>query len=156
MNRLQVMSKQKQKGRVEEFRLRCREKGVPFTTQRRVVLQTVLKLSSHPTADEIYSSPVVRQAGISRATVYRTLDSLVQSGDIIKIGHAGNAIRYDGRIELHHHLICLKCNAVMDIANAGLDAIPIPDTSDFGFIVKDFRMQLSGLCRRCLADRQKA
>jgi Fur family peroxide stress response transcriptional regulator len=156
MNCLQAMSEKMQKNRVEEFRLRCREKGVRFTSQRRVVLQTVLQLNSHPTADEIYSSHTVRRAGISRATVYRTLENLVQSGAIIKIGHAGNAIRYDGRIELHHHLVCFQCNAVTDVANAGLDAIPIPDTSAFGFIVKDLRVQLSGLCRHCLKDRQKA
>ena len=149
------MSERKKKLRVEEFRQRCREKGMPFTAQRRVVLQAVLDLRSHPTADEIYASPAVRKAGISRATVYRTLENLVRFGSIAEVGHAGNAIRYDGRIELHHHLICLKCNAVMDIADAGLNAISIPDTSKFGFVVNDFHMQLRGLCRRCLTDKEK-
>jgi Fur family peroxide stress response transcriptional regulator len=144
------------KHRLEEFRRRCWEQGVPLTMQRRVVLQSVLELSSHPTADDIYSSPKVRSAGVSRATVYRTLENLVQLGAIIKVGHAGNANRYDGRIELHHHLVCLRCNTVIDIANSGLDAVPIPDTSALGFVVKDFRVQLCGLCRHCQTENEKA
>ena len=150
------LSEQAKKRRLDEFQRRCREKGVPLTAQRRVVLRAVLDLDCHPTSDEVYSSPAVRRAGISRATVYRTLESLVQLGAITKACHAGGVIRYDGRIDLHHHLVCLRCNAVTDIADSGLDALPIPDTSAFGFEVRDFRVQLRGLCRRCrrLEDRR--
>jgi Fe2+ or Zn2+ uptake regulation protein len=58
-------------------------------------------------------------------------------------------VRYDGRIERHHHLICLQCDAVVDIAAPELDALPLPDTSAFGFEVQQHRVQLRGLCRRC-------
>jgi Fe2+ or Zn2+ uptake regulation protein len=156
VNRFPAMSEQKKRRRIEEFRQLCREKGVPFTLQRRVVLQTVLGLSSHPTADEIHSSAAVRGASVARATVYRTLENLVQMGAITKVGHGGSAIRYDGRIELHHHLVCLRCNAVMDIASTGLNAIPMPDTSALGFVVKDCRVQWCGLCRRCQINKNKA
>lgn len=140
---------QAKKQRLEEFRQRCRESGVPLTQQRRVILQAVLDLDTHPTADEVYSMPIVRQAAISRATVYRTLESLVHLGAITKACHAGGKIRYDRRKEIHHHLVCLRCDAVEDISDKKLDTISIPDTSAFGFDVKDFRVQLRGLCRRC-------
>jgi Fe2+ or Zn2+ uptake regulation protein len=143
------LSEWTKKRRMEELQRRCREKRVPLTTQRRAVLQAVLDLDCHPTADEVHSSPAVRRAGISRATVYRTLENLVQLGAITKACHPGGVVRYDGRIELHHHLVCLRCDAVEDIADAGLDALSLPDTSAFGFEVKDFRVQLRGLCRRC-------
>ena len=155
MSHVPAMSGQEKKHRVEEFRQLCRRKGVPFTVQRSVVLRTVLDLSSHPTAEEIYSCAAVREAGVSRATVYRTLENLSQLGAIIKVGHGGSAVRYDGRVALHHHLVCLRCNTIMDIISAELDAAPIPDTAEFGFVVKDFRVQLSGLCRRCLTDKNK-
>jgi len=143
------LSERTKKRRMEELQRRCRERKVPLTTQRRAVLQAVLELDCHPTADEVHSSPAVRRAGISRATVYRTLEGLVQLGAISKACHPGGVVRYDARIDLHHHLVCLRCDAVMDIADAGLDALTIPDTSAFGFEVKDFRVQLRGLCRRC-------
>jgi len=141
---------------MEEFRQRCRESGVPFTQQRRKILQAVLDLDTHPTADDIYSSLAVRRAGISRATVYRALENLVQLGAITKTCHAGGKVRYDSRTEIHHHLVCLSCDAIEDISDAELDTVQIPDTSVFGFEVKDFRIQLRGLCRRCrkMEDKQ--
>jgi len=135
--------------RLAEFQRRCRAQGIPLTTQRRLILKAVLDLSCHPTADEVHAQPSLRRARISRATIYRTLESLVRLGLITKACHPGGVVRYDGRTELHHHLICLRCDAVMDIADARLDALPIPDTAPFGFDVQDFRVQLRGLCRRC-------
>ncbi len=149
------MSEGLKKHHEEEFRRLCREKGVPYTTQRRAVLQAVLELGTHPTAEEVCSSAAVRGARVSRATVYRTLENLAQMGAILKVGHCRSAVRYDGRVELHHHLVCLRCNAITDIASAGLDETPIPDTAEFGFVVKDFRVQLSGLCRRCQTHKSK-
>jgi Fe2+ or Zn2+ uptake regulation protein len=143
------------KFRVEEFRRRCRETGIPFTRQRRLILQTVLGLESHPTTDDVCDSPGVRRGGVSRATVYRTLEKLVRSGAIIKVSHEGNAARYDGRTDLHHHLVCLQCGSVEDFAGEELDSVSVPDTSAAGFVVKDFRVQLRGLCSRCLKNRKK-
>ncbi len=74
------LSESTKKRRLEELQRRCRENRMPLTTQRRTVLQAVLDLDCHPTADEVHASPAVRRAGISRATVYRTLESLVQMG----------------------------------------------------------------------------
>jgi len=135
--------------RLEEFRQLCREHSVPMTAQRRVILEAVLDLDSHPNAEQIYASASVRRARISRATVYRTLESLVRLGVISKACHPGSAARYDGRIDMHHHLVCLRCDAVIDIDDTRLDALPVPDTSRFGFEVSDFRVQLRGVCRRC-------
>jgi len=144
--RLDFRAKQ---SRLQEFERLCRERGAPLTTQRRVVLRAVLDLDCHPTADQVYSFPAVRRARISRATVYRTLEYLVRTGAITKACHTGGVVRYDGRIAVHHHLVCLRCDAVFDIADVRLDALPIPDTSGFGFEVRDFRVQLRGLCRSC-------
>jgi len=135
--------------RLEEFRLLCRERGIPLTSQRRVILEAVLDLDSHPHAEQVFTSPGVRRARISRATVYRTLESLCRLGIVAKACHPGSAVRYDGRTDRHHHLVCLRCDAVTDIDDARLDALPIPDTSAFGFEVSDLRVQLRGLCRRC-------
>ena len=54
------------------------------TIQRMLVLETVNKLQCHATADEIYRAIVKDHPNISRATVYRNLNSLSESGDIRK------------------------------------------------------------------------
>ncbi len=149
MRRMPAMTRVEKNRHGEEFRLLCREKHLPFTKQRRAVLQAVLDLGSHPTAEDVVASAPVRKSGVSRATVYRTLEHMASMGVVHRVDHRGSAIRYDGRTVLHHHFICTRCNRVTDIASATLDAIPIPPAGNFGFLVKEHRVQLSGLCRHC-------
>lgn len=117
--------------------------------QRRVILEAVLDLDGHPTADRVFEAVASRAPGISRTTVYRTLETLVRMGAIGKASHPSSVVRYDSRIETHHHLICGRCDAVIDISDARFDALPLPDTSALGFEVLDVRVQLRGICRRC-------
>ena len=86
---------------------------------------------------------------ISRATVHRNLETLSQMGVITKTCHPGAVARYDARVDIHHHLICLRCNSIVDIDDENLSSLTIPDTSAFGFEVSDFRVQLRGICRNC-------
>lgn len=137
------------KRRLQDFEVRCRDLKIPITKQRLVILTAVLDLGSHPTAEDVFAAPAVRRARISRATVYRTLESLARIGCIGKACHPGGVVRYDGRIEMHHHLICTRCDSVLDIVDPVLDSLPIPDVSAFGFDLQDFRVQLRGICRRC-------
>jgi Fur family peroxide stress response transcriptional regulator len=134
---------------VERFERLCRETGVPFTVQRRAILEAVLDLGNHPTADQVHEAVGADMPAVSRTTVYRTLETLVRMGLITKVCHPGSAVRYDARVELHHHLVCLRCDSVIDFMDANLDALHIPDTSSMGFQVADFRVQLRGICRRC-------
>jgi Fur family peroxide stress response transcriptional regulator len=140
---------------LETLRRLCREQGLRCTVQRRVILEAALDLDNHPTADQIFELVAERIRGISRTTVYRNLENLVRMGLITKACHPGRVARYDRRTELHHHLICLHCDSVVDISDARLDALQIPNTSAFGFEVHDFRVQLRGICRRCRAQQRK-
>ena len=137
------------KQRLADLARICRERGLRCTVQRRAILEAVLELANHPTAEQVYEAVLPRLPGISKTTVYRALESLARLGVITKACHPGAAARFDGRTELHHHLICLSCDAVVDISDERLDALVVPDTSGFGFEVTDFKVQLRGICRRC-------
>ena len=137
------------KQRLADLARICRERGLRCTVQRRAILEAVLELDNHPTAEQVYEVVVPRLPGVSKTTVYRELDSLARLGVISKACHPGAVARYDRRTGLHHHLICLSCDAVVDISDERLDALVLPDTSGFGFTVTDFRVQLRGICRRC-------
>ena len=143
------MDQEAKQARVDEFRRLCREQGQPLTEQRLTVLEVVLDLDNHPTADQVHEAVTRRDPGVSRATVYRALESLARMGVITKACHPGKAVRYDSRTQTHHHLVCLRCDEVIDIIDDRLDALPVPDTSGFGFEVSDLRVQLRGFCRRC-------
>jgi Fur family peroxide stress response transcriptional regulator len=135
--------------RLQQYQRLCREQNRRATLQRRMVLEAVLDLDNHPTADQVYEALAGREPGIARTTVYRSLDELGRMGVIPKVSHLGSAVRYDARADRHHHLVCLRCDAVIDIDDERLDAVGAPDTSAFGFEVTDVRVQLRGLCRGC-------
>jgi Fur family peroxide stress response transcriptional regulator len=150
------MDQETRQVRLQTFEQLCRDQGVPLTVQRRRILETVLELDNHPTADQVHEALAERLPGVSRTTVYRTLETLVRLGVITKACHPGSVVRYDIRTEVHHHLVCLRCNKVVDLVDEQLDALPIPDTSTMDFEVSDFRVQLRGTCRSCRDSKEKS
>jgi Fur family peroxide stress response transcriptional regulator len=143
------VERQAKADRLESYRNACREQGLTLTAQRRAILEAVLELDSHPRADQVHAALARRRLRVSRATVFRTLESLARLGIITRACHPGSAVRYDCRTERHHHLVCLRCDRVEDLTDTRLDALALPDTRRFGFVVEDFRVQLRGICRRC-------
>ena len=137
------------KGRLRDLVDRCAEHGVLLSDARRAVLEAMLVLDGHPTADQVLAAATDREPGIGRATVYRALDAFVEAGILTKALHPGAAVRYDIRPEKHHHLVCECCEAIIDITDAGLDALTVPDTSNLGFEVSSVQVQLRGTCRNC-------
>jgi len=141
--------------RIETCQRLCRENGMVLTPQRRAILGAVLDLDDHPTADRVHAALARRRVRVSRATVFRTLESFARLGVITKACHPGIAVRYDSRTGLHHHLVCLSCDRVIDFSDARLDALPLPDTRQLGFVVSDFRVQLRGICKGCRKQEDK-
>ena len=132
-----------------------RAKRLALTPQRRAILRAVLDLDDHPTADRVHAALARRRVRVSRATVFRTLESFARLGVITKACHPGSSVRYDCRTDLHHHLVCLRCDRVIDISDARLDTLPVPDTRRFGFVVSDFKVQLRGTCKECREQEDK-
>ena len=134
---------------LEDFEGLCRSKGLPLTVQRRTILEAILKLDDHPTADRIFESVKDLVSGISRTTVYRVLETLVELGVVRKIQHHGASVRYDGNTGRHHHLVCIRCNRVVDYLCDTLDQLPLPISNPGGFDISDFSVQFTGLCPDC-------
>ncbi|MGE3173549.1 MAG: Fur family transcriptional regulator [Planctomycetota bacterium] len=136
------------------FTERCRALGLPLTAQRRAIFDVLRTRTDHPTADDVARALEQRLPGTSRATVYRTLEALVTNGLIQRVSHPATAARYDVRIDRHHHLVCDRCSAMSDLAAAAFDDLALPDFASSGFRVRDYSVQVQGLCRRCARDRR--
>ena len=80
---------------------------------------------------------------------------IANMGVITKACHPGRVVRFDRRLDLHHHLVCLRCNEFYDFEDDGLNELKIPDTSAFGFEVNDYRVQLRGICKSCREMKKK-
>ena len=141
--------------RLEEYRKLCRERGLSLTAQRRAILEAVLDSTPTPRPTRCTRRSAGRRLRVSRATVFRTLEGLARLGIITKACHPGSSVRYDGRTDLHHHLICIACDRVIDFSDKHLDSVPVPDTRRLGFVVSDLQVQLRGTCRECREQEEK-
>lgn len=141
--------------RLADLERRCRELGSPLTVQRRAILAALIWRSDHPTADDVHADLEKTLPGVSRGTVYRTLDTLVELGLIGRVCHPGSSARYDAKTHRHHHLVCDRCGSMADLDEPSLDDLSIPDVSASGFCVRDYSVQFRGTCRDC-SEEQRA
>ncbi|HJQ84318.1 MAG TPA: transcriptional repressor [Candidatus Binatia bacterium] len=142
-------------GGVQELQELCRRHGLPFTLQRRAVLEALRGRDDHPTADQILDDVRARHAGVSRATVYRVLDTLVELGLAVKTCNPGAGVRYDSKTDRHHHLVCLRCEKMVDVHDPALDRVPLPDARRVGFEVSTYSIHFRGLCADCRRGRRR-
>lgn len=126
-----------------------RSGGVPWTPQRRAVLEALCERRDHPTADHLLEDVRRRLPGTSRTTVYRGLETLVELGLATRIGHPGAAARYDARTDRHHHMVCERCGAVRDVDAPELDRITVPARLTRELHLRDWSLLLRGLCSAC-------
>ncbi|HWL94204.1 MAG TPA: Fur family transcriptional regulator [Phycisphaerae bacterium] len=143
--------------RMALFERRCRERGLAMTVQRRVVLEVVLARGDHPTAEQIYEDVKLRIPDISRTTVYRVLDTLVDIGVIGKPSHFGAATRYEPNVHRHHHLICIECGRVSDVEDdeTVADIEPLMRKQAGDFAVLDYSIHFHGVCSACAAQARR-
>jgi len=78
-----------------EFESLCRRRGLAVTVQRRAVFTELARRRDHPTADQVYDAVRDRLPGLSRTTVYRVLEALVENGLARKVHHAAGVVRFD-------------------------------------------------------------
>lgn len=121
------------------------EKKTRNTQQKRVILQELQKVKSHPTAQEVFEMVRELIPDISLATVYRNLNCLVDSGQAVKLNSGDNEARFDGTIFKHYHARCLGCGKVEDVECSLLKA-PECESS---FKIKDHNLEFTGYCNKC-------
>lgn len=126
------------------------------TLQKGIVLDTVRSLKNHPSADEVYFEVQRDYPSISRATVYRNLNSLAESGDIAKRLITDGPDRFDHNCTNHYHLHCVKCKGVFDVDMDYQDGLNDPDRFSDSFYVFKHDIIFSGLCPFCNQKSAKA
>ena len=131
----------------------CRNSDLPLTIQRRVILQALASRDDHPTADQILQQVRKRLPEVSRTTVYRVLDTLVELGLAVKICSPGKGARFDPKTHRHHHLVCVQCEKVTDFEAPKLNLLPLPDTRTRAFDILDYSIHFRGLCADCKRQR---
>jgi Fur family transcriptional regulator, ferric uptake regulator len=121
------------------------------TQQRKVILEELQKLHTHPTAAALYSIVRNRLPKISLGTVYRNLEMLHRLGIIQKMEFGGGEARYDGTPDYHDHVRCVDCGRVDDVSSPPL-ALSGGGCNDLGgYKILGHRLEYFGLCCDCQA-----
>ena len=85
-----------------------------YSKQREAILDVMKENRTHPTAEEIYKLVLEKEPQISKSTVYRNINILVDLGKIRKLNMTVGPDRYDYLYKEHSHAICEKCGKIFD------------------------------------------
>ncbi|MGN1099201.1 MAG: Fur family transcriptional regulator [Christensenellales bacterium] len=119
------------------------------TVQRSLVLSAVRKLRSHATAEEIYDEIVKTHPNVSRATVYRNLNKLVQQGEIGKIEISGEPDCFDHMNARHYHVKCVRCQKIFDVDMDYISGLEDNIKNRNGFDILGHEVLFMGICPDC-------
>jgi len=126
-----------------------RAAGLQVTAQRLAALRAVQQ-APHARADDIRVAVDAAIGTVSRQAVYDALRILVERGLVRRIQPAGSAARYECRVaDNHHHLVCRRCDAVVDIACAAGHAPCLAPEHDHGFLIDEAEVVYWGVCPAC-------
>jgi Fur family transcriptional regulator, peroxide stress response regulator len=121
--------------------------GLKVTPQRIAVLEAVINLKNHPTAENVIEFIKTNNPNIATGTVYKTLETFVKYDIIKKVKTDNDIMRYDGVKQQHHHLYCSDSERIEDFFDGYLDKIindylkkkKIPN-----FEIEDIKLQIIG------------
>ncbi len=135
----------------DTFTKYLQSKQLRVTQERLDLLDEIMNYDGHFDADQLYA--MLRSKGVkaSRATVYNTLDLLVQCGLISKYRFGDNISRYEkafGRPR-HDHLICLSCGDIIEFVSPELDNIQTKVCKEHHFKFANSSLQIFGTCSKC-------
>lgn len=140
----------------EKFReyLSSRDKPQRFTEQQRELLAHVFARHKHFDAKELIEDLKAAGKTVSRATVYRTLTSLVDAGLLRRIELGDRTVYdHDYGYPAHDHLVCEKCNSMTEFQSAELEALLERIAGEHQFRAAGHTLVVRGVCAACNAAR---
>ena len=128
---------------------RCEANGLRLTEQRRVIARVLEAAEDHPDVEELYARASAVDAGISLATVYRTVKLFEEAGILEKLEFGDGRARYEDAERDHHdHLIDLRSGEVIEFVDAEIEALQERIAQKLGYDLKGHRLELYGVPRK--------
>jgi Fur family ferric uptake transcriptional regulator len=140
----------------QQFLAWLRGRGQRVTEERLALFEEVFSQHGHIDADELLGAMQARGSKISRATVYRNLDLLVECGLATRQQLASRRFLYEHVHggQHHDHLVCTVCGRVVEFVSAGIAALQTEICRAHGFVPSHHTLKISGLCNGCAEARQ--
>jgi Fur family ferric uptake transcriptional regulator len=136
---------------------KCREflltKGLRMTRERQILTEEIFADHEHFDAEQLIQRLAQRTDGkrISRATIYRHLPLLEEAGMLRKIARQDgrDVYEHDYGYPRHDHMICRKCNKLIEFRNSRVRDVVELVAAEHGFRMEAHRLEVYGLCAQC-------
>lgn len=141
-----------QKAEVRElFAQHLRDNKQRQTPERFAILDEVYETDGHFDAESLFSRLAETAAGVSRATVYNTLDLLVECDLVVRHQFGGKHAKYERAYAYwqHDHLICEDCGQVLEFCDPRLQGVRDMVGEFYDFEIRRHALTLYGSCRKC-------
>lgn len=133
------------------FRKYLERRGLKLTAERQELFEELFARHEHLEADELLVRLRAKHKKISRATIYRTLELLVDSGIVgrVRIGETGYRYERMRAGDHHDHLICNECGRVIEFREPRIESLQDEVYERYGFVPLSHSHQLRGICKQC-------
>jgi Fur family transcriptional regulator, ferric uptake regulator len=135
----------------EKFVAFLATKALRMTAQRQAIIDAVFSTDEHFTADQLLDWSRARDKSVSRATIYRTLPLLTESGLVREMDFGKDHKFYDPNYAQHpdhNHIVCADCEKIVEFDSSEIAEIERKITSKLGFAVKSQRLQITASCEQ--------
>src|SRR5881392_4514658 len=125
------------------------QRNLRLTSQRQAIIDSVFSTDEHFTAEQLLEWSRRRDKSVSRATVYRTLPLLTESGLVREMDFGKDYKFYDPNYAdhpNHSHIICQDCEKIVEFESEKIEKIENEITHRLGFSLKSQRLQITGTC----------
>ncbi len=134
---------------VEKLTKTLRSNGMKITPQRLMIFKILENNTSHPSAEDVYKRVKKIYPTVSFTTIYKTLETLKELGEIKELTIDENRKHYDPNTNTHHHVICSACKKILDIFEDFSLHVKLPDFVNKEYMVNGFQISFYGICKKC-------
>ena len=136
----------------EKFREFLARNGQRYTHERKIIVDAVFSSHEHFDADYLVERLGKREGKrVSRASVYRSLALLEESGLLRKVTRSNgrDVFEHDYGYPQHDHMICRKCGSMIEFRADAISELLERVVSDHGFRMTGHRLEVTGICAAC-------
>ena len=134
---------------MKEFENACRKVDLKVTHQRLELYKELAQAEDHPSAEMLYKQVIKKLPTLSLDTVYRTLATFEKHRLITKVQTIESQVRYEAKMDKHHHAVCSRCGTITDFTWDLFDEVQVPKAVvGWGKVIKSNAV-FEGICKAC-------